>query len=108
FDRELRPGTHRKMRRVRRVAYEHHVAVRPRRVFDRDAIAPQRAVPEQAMALELFLEEGLAEFDRVGFARPIESRLSPRGLRGLDNERRMALLVLVGGHPPQPALLPFE
>jgi hypothetical protein len=56
FDRELRSRADREMRRVRRIAKQDDVLVRPRLVFHRDEVAPQRAVLEQPVTLELFLK----------------------------------------------------
>src|SRR5204863_6982268 len=81
--------------------HERDVAVRPRRVLDRDEIAPEGAILEQAMALQLVLEQRLAERDRVVLAGMVEPSLAPRRFRRLDDERGMAFLVLIRVHPPQ-------
>src|SRR2546430_6595362 len=62
------------------------------------------------MTLQLFLEERLAELDCVVLARLIESRFTPGGLCGLDDERRVPLFVLIGVHAPEapPVLVAFE
>src|SRR5256885_15473760 len=62
------------------------------------------------MPLQLFLEERLAELDRVVLARLIESRFTPGGLCGLDDKRRVPFLVLICVHPPEapPVLVAFE
>src|SRR5712691_11083402 len=60
------------------------------------------------MALQLFLEERLAELDGVVFARLIESSFAPGRLCGLDDERGVPLLVLIGVHPPQAMLIALE
>src|SRR5437763_13041651 len=96
------------MRRVRGVAEQHHVAVRPRGVLYCNEVAPQRAVLEQSMAFELFLEQDLTKSDRLIFTCAIEPGTAPRGLGRLDDERRMPGLVLVGMHAPKSMLVALE
>ena len=93
---------------MRRVAHEDDIAVRPRCILDRDEVAPHRAVLEQPMSLQLFLEQSLTERDGFVFARLVETRFAPRRLRRLDDEGRVSVLVLIGVHAPQAMLVALE
>src|SRR5262245_16695274 len=96
------------MRRVRRVAHEDDILVRPVGVLDRDKVAPQRAVLEQRVPLKLLLEQLFAERDGLALSRPIQVCAAPGCLRGLNDEGRMALLVLISVHAPQTVLVALE
>ena len=108
LDRELGPRANREMRRVRRIAHQHDVAMRPRGVPDGDEVPPQGAILEEAVALELFLEQGLTELDGMIFGGLVQSRVAPRRLGGLHDERGSPRLVLIGVHAPQPVLIALE
>src|SRR5262249_57429096 len=61
LDRELRTGADREVGGVRRIAHEDDVAVAPGTVAYRREAAPERAVLQQPVALELVGEEPLEE-----------------------------------------------
>ena len=60
------------------------------------------------MPLQLCGEEPLAESDRLVLADPVHAGSAPRFLRCLDDERRVALLVLIRVHAPEPVFVPLE
>src|SRR3981189_161133 len=84
------------------------VPMRPRGGPDRDEVTPQGAILEEAVALELFLEQRFAELNGLVFRRLVEPRLAPRRLRGLDDERGAPRLILIGVHAPQAVLIALE
>src|SRR4051812_35394647 len=68
----------------------------PMLVADGWEAAPQRAVLEQAMTIELAAEQRLAIGNRLVFGRPVEASLLPCLFRAFDDERRMRFVVLIG------------
>src|SRR5205807_8281250 len=87
LERQLRSRADREVRRVRGVADQHDVAVTPAPVADRREIPPERAVLQEAMPLQLFGEESLAEGQRLVLVRVIETGAPPRLLGRLEEER---------------------
>ena len=106
--RELRPRADREVRGVRRVADQHEVPVMPGPVLHRREVAPERAVLEEAVALELLGEQPLGEGDRLILVRLVEARAPPRGLRRLEDERGHRRVVAIGVDPPEAVVALLE
>ena len=87
---------------MRRIAEEHHVAAAPGLDADRRELAPDAAVGDQPVSLELLLEQLLQKRRGFGLARLVHARGAPRRLAAFDDERRAGPAVLVRVHTPQP------
>src|SRR5438477_2123749 len=83
------------MRRGLGVADQHGVVLDPRAVGDIGKVAPQRAVDDQRMAVELLGEHALEHRQHLRFAQFIEPEIAPGLLIHLDHPGRALGLVLV-------------
>jgi hypothetical protein len=101
--RELRARAHREMRRVRRVAHQHNVAVVPAGVVDpleRDPLPPPRVslVAHERVSVEPLREQPFAEPNALLGRGRIEACSAPDVLRRLDDERARLGVELIGVH----------
>src|SRR6267142_3290767 len=108
LDRELRARADREMRRVRRVADQHDVAMVPGGVADRREAAPERAILEEPVAPQLAGEETLDEGDRPILVGLVETGAPPRLFGCFKNERRGGRIVPVGVNAPEAVLAFLE
>ncbi len=90
------------MRGMRGVPQEHNVPRVPPRISDGGKPAPQRAVLEQTVPLQLLGEECLTEGQGGVFIVLPETGRAPGGIGSLDDERGAAGSILVGVNPPEP------
>ncbi len=83
------------MRGRLRIPYQHGIAFHPGLVGDGREVAPQRAVGNQLVALQLRGEHALERRQHRRLILRIEAEVLPRGFVGLDDPGAPALLVLV-------------
>src|SRR5262245_2432830 len=88
LERQLRARADREMRGVRGVADQHDVLMAPAVVANGGKAAPERAVLQEAMALQLLGEELLAEGQGLILVRVVKAGTPPGLLRRLENEGR--------------------
>ena len=105
---ELRARSHGEVGGVRRVAQQHDLLVMPPLAPQRAEGAPQRAVLEEPMALQLLFEQRFAERERRVLVGAVHPRRLPGRFRGFDDERRAPPFVLVGVDPPQAVAIALE
>src|SRR5947199_157180 len=105
---ELRARSHGEVGSVRGVAQQHDLLVMPPLVPQRAEVAPQGAVLEEPMPLQLRCEQRFAERERRVLIGAVHPRRLPSRFRGFDDERRASPFVLVGVDPPQAVAIALE
>src|SRR6266513_2819406 len=99
FHRQFRPGADGEMRRRLGIADQHGthfpLGEHPGPVDDVREVAPQRAVQDQRMAVELRGEDALEHRQHLGLALRVEAEVAPGRLVGLDHPGGAVGLVLV-------------
>ena len=106
--RELGARADREVRRVHRVAQEHHLAMAPALAAHGGEGAPQGAVGQQLVPVEVVAEQLAHVGDRVLLTGLVEASLAPGLLAALDDEGREPGLEGVGVHAEQAVLVLAE
>src|SRR5262245_14929145 len=96
------------MRGVGRVAEQHDVAARPWFRANRRKLAPDAAIRDQAMAVELLGEQRFEEGGAVLLARAVHAGGFPGRFPAFDDECRSAWRVLIRVDAPQSVIVALE